>query len=543
MSRGDERIGGGARTGALVAMRRVRAGPALRLARRPPTDLAGPRRMLHAVTGDPLPLHQAVLQEFVALQNFTSCAVDAALRSFLSQFRLPGEAQKILRILEAFAAHYHKQNPNVRTRHARYAAHIAAHRARCMQTFSHPDTVLKMAYSVVMLTTDLHHPAVKKKMTLEEYIRNHRGIDQGRDLPRELLEGIYQRVQEQGLHPAEDHVSEVERILANIVGAPQNFAQPQRHLVATLNLTEITDMHRPTPRGKHQRTLFLFNDTLLVTKPATVRREVARNPVEPGAVGSHATPATARELRIASVTEFHFRNLLPLLGMKIRHLEESKCTLLPGPRTSCVCGVRCAACCVLRLTRSPTSRALFVDHKHTFELLDYMDRSLIAVEVATARDKSSFLRTLRELIAEVCARRARRIPSTVHTSASERHCACDPAPQCAEIDTARLKSMRDMAMSAWSAGSAAPHPGGSAVLMRRHTIVDALCIPPPPVTDPSVDAAERSCCAHESDPDGSRPSRRIAIVDGRMRTIASTPLQVVSEPPEAPSSGLSESIL
>jgi len=32
-------------------------------------------------------------------------------RRFLQKFRLPGEAQKIDRIMEAFAARYYKQNP------------------------------------------------------------------------------------------------------------------------------------------------------------------------------------------------------------------------------------------------------------------------------------------------------------------------------------------------------------------------------------------------------------------------------------------------
>jgi hypothetical protein len=42
-----------------------------------------------------------------------------------------------------------------------------------------------------MLQTDLHNPQVKKHMTMEEFVRNNRGIDNGKDLPRDLLEEVY----------------------------------------------------------------------------------------------------------------------------------------------------------------------------------------------------------------------------------------------------------------------------------------------------------------------------------------------------------------
>lgn len=45
--------------------------------------------------------------------TFAGHDLDTALRFFLSLFRLPGEAQKIDRILECFARHYHQQNAEV----------------------------------------------------------------------------------------------------------------------------------------------------------------------------------------------------------------------------------------------------------------------------------------------------------------------------------------------------------------------------------------------------------------------------------------------
>ena len=37
---------------------------------------------------------------------------------------------------------------------------------------------------------------VKKHMTMDEFVRNNRGIDNGKDLPRELLEAVYNNIKE-----------------------------------------------------------------------------------------------------------------------------------------------------------------------------------------------------------------------------------------------------------------------------------------------------------------------------------------------------------
>ena len=38
-----------------------------------------------------------------------------------------------------------------------------------------------------MLNTDAHNKQVKKKMTLEQFIRNNRGTNGGKDWPKETL--------------------------------------------------------------------------------------------------------------------------------------------------------------------------------------------------------------------------------------------------------------------------------------------------------------------------------------------------------------------
>ncbi|KAF1868742.1 hypothetical protein Lal_00036180 [Lupinus albus] len=114
-----------------------------------------------------------VMHAYVDSFNFKGIDFGEAIRFFLRGFRLPGEAQKIDRIMEKFAERYCKCNPS---------------------SFSSADTAYVLAYSVIMLNTDAHNNMVKDKMAKADFIRNNRGIDDGKDLPEEYLGGLYDHV-------------------------------------------------------------------------------------------------------------------------------------------------------------------------------------------------------------------------------------------------------------------------------------------------------------------------------------------------------------
>mmetsp|Transcript_2992 Transcript_2992/g.4104 ORF Transcript_2992/g.4104 Transcript_2992/m.4104 type:complete len:1856 (-) Transcript_2992:123-5690(-) len=117
-----------------------------------------------------------ILHHYVDVMDYTNMEFDDAIRSFLSGFRLPGEAQKIDRIMEKFAERYTRQNEEV---------------------FTSADTAFILGFSVIMLNTDLHNPSIKpeRRMTLDSFIRNNRGISaNGGDLPVDFLTGIYDRI-------------------------------------------------------------------------------------------------------------------------------------------------------------------------------------------------------------------------------------------------------------------------------------------------------------------------------------------------------------
>ena len=81
-----------------------------------------------------------VLHEYVDMMEFTDMKFDEGLRSFLSGFRLPGEAQKIDRVMEKFAERFCTQNKAV---------------------FPSADMAFILAFSTIMLQTDLHNPAIR----------------------------------------------------------------------------------------------------------------------------------------------------------------------------------------------------------------------------------------------------------------------------------------------------------------------------------------------------------------------------------------------
>lgn len=116
----------------------------------------------------------AIMHEFVDQMNFSDTLFTEAMRTFLQAFRLPGEAQKIDRFMLKFAERYVHGNPGI---------------------FTNADAAYVLAYSTVMLNTDQHSPQVKNRMTVDNFVANNNGIDDGKNLPRELLEQIYYEIQ------------------------------------------------------------------------------------------------------------------------------------------------------------------------------------------------------------------------------------------------------------------------------------------------------------------------------------------------------------
>ncbi|KAJ9147583.1 hypothetical protein P3X46_029727 [Hevea brasiliensis] len=97
-----------------------------------------------------------VLQEFARTFDFQGLNLDTALQN--------------TEVLEAFAERYYEQSPLI---------------------LANKDAALLLSYSLILLNTDQHNVHVKEKMTEEDFIRNNRCTNGGKDFPREYLSELY----------------------------------------------------------------------------------------------------------------------------------------------------------------------------------------------------------------------------------------------------------------------------------------------------------------------------------------------------------------
>uniref|UniRef100_UPI00358E014C brefeldin A-inhibited guanine nucleotide-exchange protein 1-like n=1 Tax=Myxine glutinosa TaxID=7769 RepID=UPI00358E014C len=162
--------------------------------------------------------NKEVMYAYVDQMDFSGKDFVIALRLFLEGFRLPGEAQKIDRLMEKFAARYCQCNQG-------------------QTLFASADTAYVLAYSVIMLTTDLHSAQVKHKMTKEQYVKMNRGINDSKDLPEEYLSSIYDEIA--GKKIAMKEIKELAQISSK--AAKQSAAsEKQRRLLYNLEMEQMS---------------------------------------------------------------------------------------------------------------------------------------------------------------------------------------------------------------------------------------------------------------------------------------------------------------
>ncbi|TFY64612.1 hypothetical protein EVJ58_g2512 [Rhodofomes roseus] len=127
-----------------------------------------------------------VLKAFMGLFDFKDKSVADAMRELLETFRLPGESQQINRITETFAEVY-------------FATGAGAYL----------DAVYVLAYSIIMLNTDLHSPQIRKRMTIDDYKRNLKGVNDGSDFSPEYLQNTYDSIRKREIIMPEEHTGEL----------------------------------------------------------------------------------------------------------------------------------------------------------------------------------------------------------------------------------------------------------------------------------------------------------------------------------------------
>lgn len=131
--------------------------------------------------------NEAILSAFINLFDFKGLRLDEALRQLLHAFRLPGESALIERIVTDFAEQYlEKAQP---------------------EGITSKDAIFVLTYAIIMLNTDQHNPNLKgnKRMAYEDFARNLRGVNDGKDFDPDYLHAMYDSIKTREIILPEEH--------------------------------------------------------------------------------------------------------------------------------------------------------------------------------------------------------------------------------------------------------------------------------------------------------------------------------------------------
>jgi brefeldin A-resistance guanine nucleotide exchange factor 1 len=195
------------------------------------------------------PFEHEVRVAFVKEYDFKGMHFAQALRLYLSKFRMPGEAQCIDRFMDSFSRELYRQQAEE-------------------SVFKNSDAIFVLAFSTIMLNTDLHNPTIKNvsRMTCVQFIRNNRGLNNGEDLPEDMLKGLYTSIKESEI--------QLQRDIGEFIShaEPTHRASEMRAAwddllsknVATALFTTVDEARRTMYQaGVHEKDMFLT-----IAKPA-----------------------------------------------------------------------------------------------------------------------------------------------------------------------------------------------------------------------------------------------------------------------------------
>ncbi|KAK4137588.1 hypothetical protein BT67DRAFT_114020 [Trichocladium antarcticum] len=184
-----------------------------------------------AVSKSVEPFSQAVLRSYMRGFRFFGDPMDMALRKLLMEAELPKETQQIDRFVQAFANRYHECNPGI---------------------YSSPDQAYFIAFSLLILHTDVFNKNNKHKMQKADYLKNTRG----EGIFDDILEVFYDNISYTPfIHVEDDFDINGERIIAQKARKkslfPHGAADPAKRVAKepvdpyTLIIDHRLDLLRP----------------------------------------------------------------------------------------------------------------------------------------------------------------------------------------------------------------------------------------------------------------------------------------------------------
>ena len=115
-----------------------------------------------------------VLEEYTSSFNFKSLSIIESIRFYLSSFQLPGEGQKIDRIMQHFANKYSIDNPT---------------------EFKRADLAYYIAFAIIMIQTEIHNPHVKNKRGIKGFFDMCRQFGTKEEISDEYIQKLYKDIE------------------------------------------------------------------------------------------------------------------------------------------------------------------------------------------------------------------------------------------------------------------------------------------------------------------------------------------------------------
>ncbi|GKZ97452.1 hypothetical protein AnigIFM59636_000835 [Aspergillus niger] len=113
--------------------------------------------------------YKNALRKYMRGFSFFGDPIDMAIRKLLMEVELPKETQQIDRFLQSFADRYHECNPGI---------------------FASTDQAYFIAFSILILHTDVFNKNNKRKMQKPDYVKNTRG----EGISEDILECFYENI-------------------------------------------------------------------------------------------------------------------------------------------------------------------------------------------------------------------------------------------------------------------------------------------------------------------------------------------------------------
>lgn len=155
--------------------------------------------------------HVEVLKQYMGTFNFYRDPMDMALRKLLMEVELPKETQQIDRVLQAFADRYHECNPLI---------------------YSSSENAYFIAFSLLILHTDVFNKNNKHKMQKPDYVKN----TSGEGITSDILEYFYDNISYTPfIHVEDDLDINGEKILSHM---------PRRNILTKAN-TDLKKAREP----------------------------------------------------------------------------------------------------------------------------------------------------------------------------------------------------------------------------------------------------------------------------------------------------------